>query len=656
MFFKRINRYNSKTDKREDYYSLVESYRNALGDPSHRTILSLGYEIDHTLPLREILDKLNALVAGKRSLFPLEEKAEKFTWQLYHQLVQEKKIDVVHRMQQEAGEWERVDLRTLQNEDVRALGCEWMSLQALQELDIAGFLRVRDWDEEDIQLALSHIVSRAVYPASELKTSDFIRENSSICELTGYPVKQISKDKLYTITKKLYAEKEGLEIYLSRKTNELFDLEDKIILYDLTNTYFEGSKRSSGLARYGRSKEKRNDCPLVVLALVVNVEGFIKYSSIFKGNIADCKTLSTIIDNLRTVTSTSAKRAIVVIDAGIATTENLALLKEKHYDYVCVSRSSLKHYQEALSEPVRVKDNRDREIELREVSVEDGDSEYYLKVDSPLKALKERSMNHLFIQRFEEELKKIASGIHKKGCTKNYGKVCERIGRLKARYHATSKMFSIEIEKQSQDKSNKEQTKSQKKQAKSKDNEEQCKEVKWHLIPEAVVEKQEEHGVYFLKTSLKKADDSASQETLIWTIYNCIRNLESSFRCLKSDLDLRPVYHRTDKACEAHLHLGLLAYWLVNTVRHKLKKHNIRSSWSEIVRVMSAQKIVTTSVENDKNQTIRIRKCSEPTEKVKRIYDALGYKYAPFIRKKSVVNKYEIPKNRCVDLLNFSSG
>jgi len=235
MFFKKINRYNSHTGRRENYYSLVESYRNALGEPSHRTLLSLGYEIDDTLPLREISAKLNNLVAGKQSLFPLEEKAERFTHKLYRQLIKENKIDVLNQLRKASGDLETVDLKTLTNEDVRELGSEWMSLQTLQELNLDGFLRSGGWSEEKIQLALSHIVSRAVYPASELKTASFLRENSSICELTGYPVKQISKDKLYEISKKLYKEKDKLEIYLSKKTNELFDLEDKIILYDLTN-------------------------------------------------------------------------------------------------------------------------------------------------------------------------------------------------------------------------------------------------------------------------------------------------------------------------------------------------------------------------------------------------------------------------------------
>ena len=279
-----------------------------------------------------------------------------------------------------------------------------------------------------------------------------MHENSSICELTGYPIEEIKKDKLYKISKKLYQEKERLENYLSVKTNTMFDLTDNIILFDLTNTYFEGSKRTSELASYGRSKEKRSDCPLVVLALVVYVEGFIKYSAIYKGNMSDCKTLSDIIDNLRTVTSTSEKRVIVVIDAGIATKDNLVLLKEKHYYYVCVSRSNLKHYKEVSTEPVRVKDSREREIELREIRVENGDSEYYLKVDSPLKALKESAMDNQFIKRFEEELTKISTGIHKKGCVKNYRKVCERVGRLKSKYPSVNNLFSIEIKQGDKDK------------------------------------------------------------------------------------------------------------------------------------------------------------------------------------------------------------
>ncbi len=103
--------------------------------------------------------------------------------------------------------------------------------------------------------------------------------------------------------------------------------------------------------------------------------------------------------------------------------------------------------------------------------------------------------------------------------------------------------------------------------------------------------------VYFLRTSIK-----TDEETLIWTVYNCIRNIESSFRTLKTDLDLHPVFHKSDEATQAHLRLGLLAYWIVNTVRYQLQQKNIKSKWREIVRVMNTQKCVTTTVQNVREQ------------------------------------------------------
>ena len=96
---------------------------------------------------------------------------------------------------------------------------------------------------------------------------------------------------------------------------------------------------------------------------------------------------------------------------------------------------------------------------------------------------------------------------------------------------------------------------------------------------------------------------------------------------------MRPIFHKTDDAIQAHLHLGLLAYWLVNTVRYQLNQTDIKSEWREIVRTMNTQRCVTTTVQNVTEQWISIRQCSEPNEKVKRIYNALKYKYAPFIRK-----------------------
>ena len=122
-------------------------------------------------------------------------------------------------------------------------------------------------------------------------------------------------------------------------------------------------------------------------------------------------------------------------------------------------------------------------------------------------------------------------------------------------------------------------------------------------------------------------------------IYNTIREIENAFRTLKTDLDLRPIYHKNDDATMAHLHLGILAYWLVNTIRYQLKSKNINSCWTEIVRIGNTQKVITTSAKNAFDEVVSIRKCSEPDEKLKAIYDTLKTNYKPFKKRKSVVHK-----------------
>jgi len=283
----------------------------------------------------------------------------------------------------------------------------------LEQLKFSDYLTNIGFSEEETRLAITQIISRAVYPASELETARWICENSAVCELTGYPLKKITKDKLYKSSLKLFSQKENIERFLSVKTNQLFDIEDKIYIYDLTNTYFEGRKKGSKIARFGRSKEKRSDCKIVVLALVINPEGFIKYSGILEGNIQDCKTLKDVVNDLRSKTSISA-RAIVVIDAGIATDENLKMLTENGFDYVCVSRSKIKNYTiDAKSIPVIVEDKKKQKIKLQNI-VSEKYNDFLLKIDSETKRAKEVSMNNLFQERFEKGLSIINASLSKK--------------------------------------------------------------------------------------------------------------------------------------------------------------------------------------------------------------------------------------------------
>ncbi len=558
-------------------------------------------------------------------------------------MVKEKRIDVPVRKQEkkpsETGkDIQAIDINSISNKDVREIGAEWMGFQAMEQLQIASFLSRQGWGPVNIKLALAHIISRAVYPASEFETTRWIKENSSVCEVTGYAIDKITKDRLYHISKQLYSVKGALEQHLSLLTNELFDIQDKIILYDLTNTYFEGSKLGSKLAQYGRSKEKRSDAKLIVLALVVNPQGFIKYSTILEGNIADCKTLEGMIENLRIKTSSSAQKALVVIDAGIATESNLAMIKAKGYDYLCISRSSLKDYKiEAGAATVTVTDNKKQTIDLCRVK-SDRNTDYFLKVESLAKGAKERSMNERFRSGFEMGLQNIANSLTKKGGVKQEEKVHQRIGRLKQRYPSIHHYYNIEVDVKEDDgpkrRKRADQTEAQKKKI--------VTAIRWAIKKDIDINARS--GVYFLRTSLE-----SNPEEMVWQFYNTIREIESTFHTLKTDLDLRPIYHQKDESTLAHLHLGLLAYWLVNTIRHQLKKEDIHSGWKEIVRTMNTQKAVTTLAQNIYDEVIMIRRCSEPNPQVRRIYDALKYKYAPFVKRKSVVHKSELENHQFIE-------
>jgi transposase len=617
MFIKAYSKYNKTTKERYAIYRLCESYRID-GFIRHRTIIGFGkleelpgVEQKRQLSLR--VEEMLKYGLGKLALGNADDKVEELALHFYHEIKAKKRYDVFRG----GAEWETVDMKSLKNSDAREIGTEWLCKQAFDQLEIARFLEGQGWAQEQISLACTHIISRAVYPASELKTTAYIKENSAICEITGYEGEKINKDRLYSISHKLYSVKDQLEQYLSRQTNELFDLEDKIILYDLTNTYFEGQMRGSRLAKFGRSKEKRSDARLIVLALVVNREGFLKYSNVFEGNMSDSKTLETVIETLGRHTSYSNRKPVVVMDAGIATEGNIKMLKTKGYDYLCVARSNLKNYQaDTESTPVMITDKRKNPIELLKVKYEK-DNDHYLWVKSYAKVLKENSMNGLLAQRFEEGILSIGVGTAKKGGTKKLDKVHQRIGRLKQKYPSVHKYYDITVTDNGQGIATSVS----------------CTHKKGE-------DPDKKAGIYFLRTSLDE-----KQEKTLWFIYNVIREIESTFRVLKTDLDLRPIYHKTDDASVAHLHLGLLAYWLVSTIRYQLKQKGFNSDWREIVRTMSTQKCVTTSITNIENQVISVRKCTEPTGEAKMIYNNLGFKPAPFYRKKSVVLPGEIFKN-----------
>ena len=616
MYFKSTIRKHPETGKLTSYYRLVVSYRNYDDRVCHRTILNVGFMEDTTVEqLNKIQRHLTSKYEHKQMLYEETDPVViRYVGELWQRIIDAEKLDIIpfEKMTR------MVDIDTISHRNVREIGAEWIGYHTWNQLQLGTLLQSKGWTEEQIQLAATQIISRAVYPASELKTTRWIKENSAVCELTGYDMDDITKDKLYQSALSLYELKDELERHLSARTNELFDIEDKIVLYDLTNTYFEGRLQDSKLAKFGRSKEKRSDAKLIVLALVVNTEGFIKYSSVLEGNIADCITLSAMIDKLAAHTC-RYRKPVIVLDAGIATEQNLQLMEAKGYKYLCVSRSKIKEYESVKDRLTVLMQTKSKQFVRLKAVTTAKNTDYYLEVKSNAKEKKETAMTNQFEYWFEEALQRIHKSIHTKGGVKRADKVQQRIGRAKERYPSVQQYYIIDV---SVDEKTKIVT-----------------GITWKKDENKLQDKSDSLGVYFLRTNMDVSD-----EVIVWNIYNTIREIENTFRTLKADLDLRPIYHKKDNPAMAHLHLGLLAYWLVNSVRHQLKSNNINYSWTEIVRIANTQKVITTTGQNTYDQIISVRKCSEPNESLKTIYDILKSEYRPFRKRKSVVHKPTLKK------------
>ena len=626
MYFTSNIRLSPEHGRELPYYKIKESFRDVIGRVHTRVMLTPGYLpdlcSDEIVQIRRGLTYMmeqSAYIPAQQAMFTADprgeysEKVRGYIEKFWSQIKDSGKIDSARASYDEAERKARklIDVNTIQHTDAREAGAENVCLQAIRELQLDTFLRREGWSERKINSTLASLIIRTVYSPSEWAALRILDENSAAMELlTGQFGDCPTQREVYAAAPSLYALKDKLERHLCSRTDSLFNLTNRVMLFDLTNFYFEGSKPGSKKAKFGRSKEKRSDCRLLVLALAINNEGFIRYSSILAGNTADPDSLPAMVEGIiskNPVSTNPNQKVMVVIDAGIATEANLGLLKERGYNYLCVSRTKLKNYtlkEEGRS--VTVLDSRKRPITIAQVEHREG-GDFYLRITSPAKAMTEHSINQQWRERFELELTKARNALTAKGGTKRYDKVVERVGRALGKYPSVSKYYQIDY-------------------IRSDKNPEQMSDIQWQ-IKISQEEAEQRFGTYFLRTNVATLDERTT-----WEYYNLIREIETSNRQLKTDLELRPIYHQTDDNSDAHLFFGLLSYWIVNTVRHKLKLQGITHYWTELKRILSTQKAITTKAENALGEQIELRICSDPTDAASELYRILGYNPIPFRR------------------------
>ena len=353
--------------------------------------------------------------------------------------------------------------------------------------------------------------------------------------------------------------------------------------YDLTNTYFEGESRANENAAFGRSKEKRTDCPLVTLALVLDGSGFPKKTHIFKGNISEATTLESMLNTL------GSKEAIVVMDAGIATEDNIEWLNDNNYKYLVISRKRKQELPDI--EGVIVKNEPNNKVTTFLLKNEK-ESELYCHSESM--ARRTTIMSEKYIERFTKELQKLSDGLAKKGTIKKYDKINQKIGRLKEKYSKVALQFDIKVI--------------------ADDKKEKAAQLTWEHQPD---KQSKEPGIYCIRTN-----QTALNNKEIWDTYRMLNDVEAAFRTLKTDLGLRPIYHQKTDRISGHIFISVLAYHILHAIRYQLLANNITDSWQTIRSKLSTHYRVTTTLRQKDNKTLHIRKSMQANPQQKTIYQA----------------------------------
>lgn len=219
MFIKAIPKTEKTTGKSYHYYRLCESYR--LGDKTrHRNILSLGslMELTDKKDFKFLADRIEQLLGSKPSLFACSLVVEKLAQKYYRQIIEGKLVDRLPLPQTEKNLL-TVDLDSVAIENVREIGSEWMCYQTINQLGLRVYFEKAGFAPEDIELSLMHIISRAVYPASEHATAQWLQDNTALCELMGIEASSVSHHKLYRISRLLYEHRDGIEQYFWYRNN-----------------------------------------------------------------------------------------------------------------------------------------------------------------------------------------------------------------------------------------------------------------------------------------------------------------------------------------------------------------------------------------------------------------------------------------------------
>ena len=539
VFLKRHVR--RKDGKEHVYYSLCESIRLSRDRTIQRRVLNLG-ELNTT-----------QIERWQRSIEVIEQEGQTRQYRLFS--------DREGAAPAEAADVCEVVLSSLSVRRPREFGACWLGSRLWQELKLDQFfakaLRDRRGSVEWAKVIELLAVNRLCEPESELGVHQRWYGTTAMDVVLGTDDAVAAKDRLYRALDKAIEHKESLEQHLAGRWQDLFGAKCDLLLYDLTSTYFEGQAGEIPIARRGYSRDHRPDALQIILALVVTEEGFPLSYEVFEGNRADVTTLEEILDSVER--KHGALNRVWVFDRGVVSEENLALLRRRGASYlVATPRRMLSSFQQELMKEDWSEVKAHPQIQLKLV---ERDGELYVLSRSLNRAEKERAMRMRALHGLRKDLAKLSKSV-RSGRVRRRELIYKRLGRLEERW-PTAWPYLKEVELSDSD-------------------------LVWSWDRKKLRSAWLHQGTYLLRTNLTDRDPKK-----LWRQYIQLTEIEAVFRTLKTELNLRPIFHRIQRRVEAHILIAFLGYCLWVCLKQKLRAaagsltpaqvvHLLnRSSWSK---------------------------------------------------------------------------
>ena len=618
---------------------LLESYRNAQSEPRHRVVVSLGDATIAEADRPRIARLVEQRLRGQTELQCVSDDAGTLGL-----------ADSIAKRIEREGCWRPVPARgcpgpsagpgvvlegvladQITHTHTTPLGPTLVAWRAWQRLGMPELLGRLGFNPAQEQAAAASVINRLIDPGSELALVDWLPD-SSLPELMEMEMGPAAKDRFYRVSDRLFEHRQAIEEHLRERQGKLFETDRTLLLYDLTNSYFEGEALGNPKAKRGKSKEKRNDCPQVVLGMVFDRRGFELAHRVFEGNQSDGKSLIHMIEEMnQLVPALQSNHSMVLLDGGIATQTNLALLRKNHYHYlVNDSRRGRAAYRaeflkeeefslvgqrqdksavkvRKMTDPLWVAPPPKAALQAREPTGAAADlpptkeapleeaADTLVLCWSQGREQKESALRSRAEEKYLAALEKLSQRVQE-GKLKDGKKIDRAIGRLQQKHPRAQRFYLVEWVAQPQG-----------------------KELRWTRQDEKRQADEDLLGCYVLRTD--RGSDSAEN---IWNLYMTLSKAEDGFRSLKGDLGLRPNYPQTERRVEGHVWITIVAYHLLCWIQETLRESGDNRRWGTIRRVLQTHCYTTIVVPTKGGKTYRLRKAGVPEELQKAIYEKLN--------------------------------